>query len=326
MFLPPRYFQQEADTLKCGALATPVGFDWDGDGDTDILSGNTAGYIEFFENLERPGRRAAEVGRAAAAGGGRQVFRIMAGPNGSIQGPAEAKWGYTTLNVADWDARRPARHRLQLDLGRGRVAAERRHAHRAAAGGAAADRGRVGRRRRRSPPGPGGSRKGKELVDAVADDAGGLRLQRRRAARPGDARPRGLSGPVRAGEARRRTDAAAAAAGVRRRAGSAAAAERQHGRRQRAAQAVRRPTGTATGISTFCSIRPTPTSAAGRTSSDGKWVFQKRRHAGRRPNIEGHDVSPAVGRLRRRRRSRLPRRRGGRLAFISFAIRARRRL
>ena len=27
----------------------------------------------------------------------------MAGPNGSIQGPAEAKWGYTTLGVADWN-------------------------------------------------------------------------------------------------------------------------------------------------------------------------------------------------------------------------------
>jgi len=27
----------------------------------------------------------------------------MAGTNGSIQGPAEAKWGYTTVNVADWD-------------------------------------------------------------------------------------------------------------------------------------------------------------------------------------------------------------------------------
>jgi hypothetical protein len=27
----------------------------------------------------------------------------MAGPNGSVQGPAESKWGYTTLNVADWD-------------------------------------------------------------------------------------------------------------------------------------------------------------------------------------------------------------------------------
>ncbi len=30
-------------------------------------------------------------------------FRIMAGPNGSIQGPGEAKWGYTTFSVADWD-------------------------------------------------------------------------------------------------------------------------------------------------------------------------------------------------------------------------------
>ncbi len=29
-FLPPRYFQQEADDVKCGALATPVGYDWDG--------------------------------------------------------------------------------------------------------------------------------------------------------------------------------------------------------------------------------------------------------------------------------------------------------
>ena len=27
----------------------------------------------------------------------------MAGPNGSIQGPCEAKWGYTTQTVADWD-------------------------------------------------------------------------------------------------------------------------------------------------------------------------------------------------------------------------------
>lgn len=102
-FRAPRYFQQEADTLKCGALATPVGCDWDGDGDTDVVSGNTAGYIELFENLsgskvEQP-RWAAPV-RLAAGG---ETFRVMAGPNGSIQGPAEAKWGYTTLNVADWD-------------------------------------------------------------------------------------------------------------------------------------------------------------------------------------------------------------------------------
>jgi sugar phosphate permease len=95
--------QQQADTLKCGALATPVGFDWDGDGDIDILSGNTAGYIEFFENLSGPGverPRWAAPKRLEVDG---QPFRIMAGPNGSIQGPAEAKWGYTALSVADWD-------------------------------------------------------------------------------------------------------------------------------------------------------------------------------------------------------------------------------
>jgi hypothetical protein len=46
IFAEPVYFKQEADTLKCGALATPVGVDWDGDGDTDIVSGNTAGYID----------------------------------------------------------------------------------------------------------------------------------------------------------------------------------------------------------------------------------------------------------------------------------------
>lgn len=103
VFLPPRYFQQEATDLKCGALATPVGWDWDGDGDEDIVSGNTAGYLLWFENLsghsvEFP-RWAAP--RALQADG--QTIRIQAGPNGSIQGPAEAKWGYTTLSIADWD-------------------------------------------------------------------------------------------------------------------------------------------------------------------------------------------------------------------------------
>ncbi len=102
-FFAPKYFQQKADTLKSGALATPVGFDWDGDGDTDIVSGNTAGYIEIFENLsglkvEQPSWAAPS--RLQVDG---KDFRIMAGPNGSIQGPAEAKWGYTTLSIADWD-------------------------------------------------------------------------------------------------------------------------------------------------------------------------------------------------------------------------------
>ena len=99
-FRPPEYFQQEAEYLKFGVLSTPFGFDWDNDGDEDIVSGNTAGEIGWIENLggyppkwDKP--------RLLEAGG--KTIRIMAGPNGSIQGPVEQKWGYTVLNVADWD-------------------------------------------------------------------------------------------------------------------------------------------------------------------------------------------------------------------------------
>ncbi|MEI6713883.1 MAG: VCBS repeat-containing protein [Verrucomicrobiota bacterium] len=102
-FNAPVYFQQEADELKCGALATPVGFDWDGDGAMDLISGNSAGYIQFFKNLSEPGVEKPKWAAPQYLEADGKVIRIMAGPNGSIQGPAEAKWGYTTLSVADWD-------------------------------------------------------------------------------------------------------------------------------------------------------------------------------------------------------------------------------
>lgn len=103
LFLPPQYFQQEADLLKCGALATPVGTDWDHDGDLDILCGNTAGYISFFENQSGPGVERPRFGAPVHLAADGRIIRILAGENGSIQGPCEAKWGYTTLSVADWD-------------------------------------------------------------------------------------------------------------------------------------------------------------------------------------------------------------------------------
>ena len=100
-FLPPRFFQQEADEVKFGALVTPVSFDWDNDGDEDLICGNTAGYIGFIENLDggNPPKWAAPKYLEIAG----KPLRIMAGYNGSIQGPAEAKWGYTTISVADWN-------------------------------------------------------------------------------------------------------------------------------------------------------------------------------------------------------------------------------
>lgn len=102
-FLAPQYFKQQAEDVKFGALATPVGVDWDGDGDTDIVSGNTAGYIGFIENLSGPKVESPKWEAPVYLKSDGDVIRIMAGPNGSIQGPAEAKWGYTTLSVADWD-------------------------------------------------------------------------------------------------------------------------------------------------------------------------------------------------------------------------------
>ena len=100
-FLPPRFFQQQADAVKVGALCTPYGVDWDGDGDEDLVVGDTAGYVSFVENLDGadPPKWAAPVYLDAAG----ETIRIQAGPNGSIQGPCEAKWGYTVLSVADWD-------------------------------------------------------------------------------------------------------------------------------------------------------------------------------------------------------------------------------
>lgn len=98
-FDAPVYFRQKADAVKFGALATPWSFDWDGDGEDDIITGNSSGEIAFIKNLGG-GKSWAEPVNFTVDG---KVLRIMAGENGSIQGPAERKWGYTVLSVADWD-------------------------------------------------------------------------------------------------------------------------------------------------------------------------------------------------------------------------------
>jgi len=106
VFRDPVYFRQKAEYVKFGALVTPFAVDWDEDGDEDLICGNTAGNIAFIENLglAKPGKKKMPSWNPPVileAGG--EPIRIMAGVNGSIQGPAEAKWGYTTLSVADWN-------------------------------------------------------------------------------------------------------------------------------------------------------------------------------------------------------------------------------
>jgi hypothetical protein len=109
LFTRPTYLSQEAIEVKFGALVTPVGVDWDGDGDEDLVCGNTAGYVGVIHNLgdfpprwSSPSLALVETQFSNHAGLVEDI-RHRAGPNGSIQGPCEANWGYTTLSVADWD-------------------------------------------------------------------------------------------------------------------------------------------------------------------------------------------------------------------------------
>ncbi|RMG38667.1 MAG: hypothetical protein D6725_06725 [Planctomycetota bacterium] len=99
VFRQPVYFRQQARYLKFGALATPFVVDWDSDGDEDILCGDSAGYVGLFENLglAATGLPRWSAPRTLRADG--ETLRITAGRNGSVQGPCEAKWGYTTLSV-----------------------------------------------------------------------------------------------------------------------------------------------------------------------------------------------------------------------------------
>ncbi|MFI0366634.1 FG-GAP-like repeat-containing protein [Actinomadura sp. 1N219] len=101
VFKAPRFFQQKAGRVKVGALSTPTAVDWDGDGRQDLISGDTSGRISFVRNLGGGDPPRWDRPRPLAAGG--RLIRHQAGPNGSIQGPAEAKWGYTEPVAADWN-------------------------------------------------------------------------------------------------------------------------------------------------------------------------------------------------------------------------------
>jgi hypothetical protein len=100
-FAEPRFFEQVDPFVKSGALARPVVVDWNGDGKLDLLAGNSAGYLQYFENVGTRENPAFEDRGYFTAGG--KTIRHIAGPNGSVQGPAEEKWGYTNLSVGDWD-------------------------------------------------------------------------------------------------------------------------------------------------------------------------------------------------------------------------------
>jgi hypothetical protein len=92
--------QQILAELFGGTLVVPSVVDWNGDGRLDIVAGNSQGFLLFFKNVgENTDPRFAPPLRLAAGG---ELVHIQ-GRYGSIQGPGEARWGYTCPNVADWN-------------------------------------------------------------------------------------------------------------------------------------------------------------------------------------------------------------------------------
>ncbi|MFD1632095.1 FG-GAP repeat domain-containing protein [Pseudopedobacter beijingensis] len=97
----PQHLLQEEPNLYGGSLVVPCVVDWDGDGKLDIISGTSPGYIYFFKNIgtnQQP-QYIDPVPLKAAD----EIIQVQPGYKEDIQGPGEARWGYTCPTVIDWD-------------------------------------------------------------------------------------------------------------------------------------------------------------------------------------------------------------------------------
>jgi hypothetical protein len=120
---PPVDVWEERALLYTGSLPVVNAADWDGDGATDLVVGNSEGRILFFRNRGTTAAPDFAPGVALAAGG--ETIHAQQGYWG-IQGPGEARWGYVSPCVVDWNgdgvpdlvsSDATARHLIFLNLG-----------------------------------------------------------------------------------------------------------------------------------------------------------------------------------------------------------------
>jgi hypothetical protein len=97
----PKHVLQQNPKLYGGSLVIPSMADWDGDGKLDIISGNSMGFLFFYKNIGTNERPAFIDPEPLMADG--KVIHVQPGYREDIQGPGEARWGYTSPNVIDWD-------------------------------------------------------------------------------------------------------------------------------------------------------------------------------------------------------------------------------
>jgi len=101
VFDDPLPVLEEAAALYAGTLPVPNVVDWDGDGDQDIVAGNSEGFILFFEN--RADNKAPQFLPGVPLPAGGLIIHVQPGYRLDIQGPGEARWGYVCPTVVDWN-------------------------------------------------------------------------------------------------------------------------------------------------------------------------------------------------------------------------------
>ncbi|QHI69180.1 FG-GAP-like repeat-containing protein [Tichowtungia aerotolerans] len=101
VFKPARFLKCRSDYPVRGQLPAIDICDFNQDGKWDLLVGDSPGTVGYFpgESLYPDLRFGAYLPLETSNG----AVRIVAGRNGSIQGPAEALWGYTVPSAVDWD-------------------------------------------------------------------------------------------------------------------------------------------------------------------------------------------------------------------------------
>lgn len=109
--------------LYPGSLPVLSAVDWNGDGAMDIIAGNSEGKIVFFRNRGTSEKPAFDDSVEIEAAG--RPIHIQPGYN-DVQGPQEARWGYVSPNVIDWNgdglldivtSSATARHEVFLNIG-----------------------------------------------------------------------------------------------------------------------------------------------------------------------------------------------------------------
>ncbi|WP_461790379.1 FG-GAP repeat domain-containing protein [Pedobacter sp.] len=102
IFADPKPVKQQDPLLYGGSLVVPSLADWDGDGITDMIVGNSAGNLLFFKNAGTNQKPAYQDPSFIKAGN--EMIHVQPGYREDIQGPQEARWGYVCPVVYDWNA------------------------------------------------------------------------------------------------------------------------------------------------------------------------------------------------------------------------------